>query len=397
MSESEGTTAVAEPNADKGGGKEQASKPAKKKSAKKPTLKVTSGKEVGSTLLLPLSAFVRMDTPRHEPTNLYDLGYVLCGTHPTWQPPEVKEGEKPEERKSLRDMALGGMDEAREFVALIEKYESIDRSKHPDAPQSITELAADILKYDQLLPAVAKKDKNGWLLTDGGRRATAILYLHAKGRVNKADKLEGHKSFEPNINVIESNTKDDFDIALILNLSRKQFTPLQEGRIYHEMLSMKNPETKKDYTLKEVAARVGVKYGTVRHREALWRPFKAAQKDGRGQVVKKRTGLTDDERQRVAMGELGATEAARRSLAEEHGSPREVKRSKRRTPLTLTEIEKLFDETPERNTERRKALAECMGITVAQADKESDARIQQAEQRELKQNAKKNKKKGKAA
>jgi len=131
---------------------------------------------------------------------------------------------------------------------------------------------------------------------------------------------------------------------------------LQEGRKYHQMMKEVNPITGKKYTIKEAAKKIGVPYSTFRFREAIWHPFDA--KTGRG--------LTDEERSLVANGKMSFTYATRKSLGEkQYISP------KKEDPIRLREVQNLFDETPASNVERRIALADCMGLELHEAVRQS--------------------------
>jgi hypothetical protein len=135
------------------------------------------------------------------------------------------------------------------------------------------------------------------------------------------------------------------------------------------MLQQTNPDTGKSWTMKEAAEYLNVGYSTFRNREALWRP----RDPNTGK------GLTDNDRAKVAAGEMLLTAASRKALGEKHYSATGEVSKTRKKPIPLSEIQKRFDETDESNTERRTAFAECMGLTLKQAVKESDARIAAAE------------------
>lgn len=420
----------------------QPAKPAAKKVAKKPAPKKSTGLtlhqatvkaeesgepvDAGRIFVMPISFIHRYDNPRHEPEHLYEAGYTLFGN------PQIKEPDG-EKRVSLVHLALSeDLELVRKYTTLIEQYEGPvmklvkpdggvlftgtlfdceaklkdqkDRSgwkieDHQGAPQSIFELAQDIFLYTQLDPIEVRQ--NGKVVVDGGRRIAAILYLHAKAKVLKADKAEDKELFGDNTPkefpamVQATDLKasgDDFLLACKLNLSRKEFSPLQEGRVYHEMLSKINPKTGKKYTNKEAAEDLNVRPGTFRNREALWRP--ATEKNG------KRTGLTEGERVRVALGEMTITAASRKALGERHYSETGTPSRTRNRGIPLTEMQRKFDETAENNKERRVAIAECMGLTLPQAVKESEKRVQEQDRKSLaahEQTARKVKKKKKPA
>ena len=326
----------------------------------KESVKAAEFAVTANVVAVPLSSIAVYDNPRHEPSNLYEQGYTLVGD------PTVEEADEATgARVSLLHIALSeDMDEVGHYIELIDEFENVDRDKCPLAPQSIVELAADIEKYGQLYPILVRQEKDSVRGIDGGRRIAAMLYLHAKSRVN------GKKEY----GTIDATTRkckpeEVFLLSLAANLSRKEFGPLQEGRVYHEMLGQVNPKTDKKWTMKEAAGFLGVGYSTFRNREALWRP----KDPDTGK------GLTDNERAKVAAGEMLLTAASRKALGEKHYSETGEVSGKRKKPIPLSEIQKRFDETADDNIERRTAFAECMGLTLKQANKESDARIAAAE------------------
>lgn len=341
--------------------------------------------QAASVFWVPFEAIVKDESPRHEPSNLYDEGWVLLGKHPTWEPPEVEEGEEPETRTPLMEMALNkDIEVVREFVDLIETWESVDRKEHPGAPQSIVELAYDLELYGQLMPILVHKvGKEHWSNVDGGRRITALLYNYAWNQVAKADG-EDVKIPKPVVMAMDAKTTKAQDVqrvALIINLSRKQFTPIQEARAYWELTQTENPDTGRHYTMKEAAELLGVEYGTFRNRHALMKPYAPAEKDGRGNVIKPAKGLTDGDREKLSTGELTLTAAIRKALGGQHYSKTGAPKGFRQKALPLKEMQKLFDDTAETNSERRQAIAECMGLGFKQAVKQSEERIRLAEGR----------------
>jgi hypothetical protein len=52
--------------------------------------------------------------------------------------------------------------------------------------------------------------------------------------------------------------------------------------------------------------------------------------------------------------------------------------------LSLNDMQRLFGETAEGNMERRLAIADCVGISLAQTIKESEQRIHEVDQRQEK-------------
>lgn len=396
------------------------------------SLKTGEGTATGAKFVLPIAAIADYKNPRHEPEALYQQGYALFGE--SIDAPVIEEG-KITQYASLIQIGLSAeIDKARQYVALIEQYEgSISRllnpdgkevlvdtekacedclakestkkgwkiEKHPTAPQSIVELATDIARSGQLDPIEVTKSGTHYVGVDGGRRIAAILYLHCKTMVLRHDKDEDApaKVWAPVVEAIELACKKDevYDLSIELNLSRKQFTPLQEAQIYHEMLKRENPETGKSFTMKEAASKLNIHYATFRNREALARPYVPAKKNSEGIIVEPSKGLTDEDRKKLARGEILPTAASRKALGELSFTEAETpKKKKKARALTLKEMQALFDTSPEKQKDRRQAIAECMGLTVVQAEKESELRIMEAERRELNaQDRKKKSNKGK--
>lgn len=337
----------------------------------KPPIKAAEPSKSGEILTVDLADLVQYDNPRHEPANLYEMGFTLIGD------PSVNEAdEETGARVSLLHMALSDDPEQYgHYVSLIEEHETVDRDEHPAAPQSILELAQDIKRFSQLYPILVRNHQGHqgkYIVMDGGRRIAAVLYLHAKSKV------EGAKGAKVWAATVEATTRackpqEAFLISLVANLSRKGFTPVQEGRVYHEMLQTVNPTSGKKWTMKEAAAYVGVGYSTFRNREALWKP----KDPDTGK------GLSDADRAKVEAGEMLLTAASRKALGEKHYSDTGKPSRSRNKGIPLAEMQRLFDETAENNLERLQAIADCMGLTLKEAKKESEKRIAAADEREV--------------
>ena len=415
----ETTTAVATEAASNGKPKAAAKKIAAKKPAADKKPNKADYAEVAKIYQLPIADIAGYDNPRHEPEYLYELGYDLFGKdNGVKEPTET-------ERVSLVHLALSkDLDDVRRYVDLIETHEGMTMKlfnsdgktifvgtevqcrlkiketgekgckieEHDYAPDSIVQLAEDIFLFDQFVP-VEMRGKS--VMVDGGRRVAAILYLHAKSRVCKHDKVGAEifgdkdtvpKEYPAIINATDlKSSANTFLAACKINLSRKNFSPLQEGRVYHEMLARENPDTKKAYTKKEAALAVAVPYNTFRNREALWHD--RAEKDG------KKYGLTSEDRRRLALGEITLTAASRKALGEQHYSETGERQNNRAKAIPLAEMQKLFDATPDKNEVRRQAIADCMGIKLTQAIKESDARIEKQDEISMKKTSSKKGKK----
>lgn len=404
--------------------------------------------------LVPISRIRVNNNPRHEPARLYEYGYSLIG-----EPVELESEDENEAviHYCLRDMALSDdLALVREFVELIESFESqvkrlvgpngtVDFSgtdyeckerlsnkadkkgwkieDHPVGDQSITDLAKNLLEYDDggslnLVPVLANPiGKSGdWNLIDGGRRVTAILYNHAKSRVQIADKVaDAPKS--PYSAVVKAEDRpikadEQTNVAILLNQSRKEMSEWQLGKIYYdfcqnERLVQKStgkidfigsPEEcktrldrKKDkkeweaksWTMKDAAAYLNVPYGTFRNRHALAVPYEKDEKDESGKVIKKGKGLSPSDRKKLLAGEITVTHASKKALRERTSNGDGAPVATRRKPIPLSEMERLFDETPESNNQRRHTLAECMGLDFDQACKESESRIEESDKRDM--------------
>lgn len=352
--------------------------------------------------IIPLALFVATENPRQEPANLYREGLVLV------DPKNPK--------TSIVHMALSDdIEDVKRLVEMVEKHEndvpedeSDEASLKPDAegerrPQSIVSLARS-LRETQLQPVNVRAGKAGYTLVFGQRRLAAKAYLHAKSRLDVHNKVKGAKIVPPTImgSEVDVTKEQAFDMAVAENRDRKDFTPLQWAAIIHEYTKRKNPDSKKPFTLKEVASKLfGNKqgaYALTRSRHALLLPRTEPKYDDEGNMVKPGKGLTDEDRARLDRGEMGLTFAVRKALGENHtkGSKNKdgTKTTGRDRPLPLKDMQALFDETAENNIERRKAIAECMGLTLDKAEKQSEERIQAAEKADMRK-SQKEKKKGK--
>lgn len=412
------------------------SKPMTETQATVAALKSGEPQDVGSIFVMPLLTVAEYDNPRVEPATLHEQGYILFGD------PSVEEASE-NKFVSLIHLALDqDIEHVRHYVDLIEQFEGpickvvhtdpetgkqsvvftgtdhfckekksahkdskhCKVEPHPSAPQSIVELSEDIETYGQLTPVQVQKQGKKYVMIEGGRRSAAILYLHAKSRVMRedGDKNAPSKVYPPTIKATDLKcAKDDlFVMSGMINLSRKQFTPLQEGRFYHEMTQRVNPETGKKYTMKDAAAKVGINLGVFRLRHALWRPRTEAVTNERGEVIKPAKGLTDSERRKVALGEMTVTAASQKALGERMHSKTGEKQKNRRGVLTLKAIQDEFDITGENRKQYRMGLAFAMGYGPDEYEKaceDSDYRIQQEDRKDVTTKNRKNKQKKDAA
>lgn len=358
----------------------------------------------GLVYTIPLSRIVANENPRDEPETLFKLGYKLV--------------DKKDKDHSLIDMCLSSdMDTVRAAVALFEQYEneeefgtapendeSLEKGEYKDGKelvvkkrQSILALARQ-LSIIQLQPVIVRKmgDVGNRVLLLGQRRCAAIAYMHAKSRVQVADGVEGAKVRPATVLATESKAtgEEAWELAVRENMGRLDFTPIQMAVILRSYTERVNPETGQKWTLKSVAEHLGLKYGTARNTHALALPRIEDEVDATGKVIKKGKGLTDDDREAVASGKKGLAWAYKKALGEQHYTPGtekgDPKGMSRRKVLPLKEVEKLFDDTNEQNTERRKALAEVMGLTLENAVTESEKRIDMLEKSSANQQKRKN-------
>jgi hypothetical protein len=366
--------------------------------AKKADAKADHVPDAETIFELPLTAITEDKSPRHEPHNLYQMGYVIVGKHPTWTPPEVEEGQEKETRTPLLEMATSDdFDVVREFVDLIETHEGHpNRKEFPGAPQSITELAEELRNDGQYVPVIVRNTGSGrWRLIDGGRRTTAKLYWFAKARLDRHDKV-ADSEWPQTKAVLQANNKaikkdDEERVAIKVNTARKQFDPLQEAGIYFAKTQEVNPATGKKFTMKEAAADLNVEYGTFRHRWFLMKPRTEDERDKHGIITKRGTGLTDADRRRLKLGLMTLTAATKKALGEMPVGDGE-KKKKKAGVRPLKELQAKFDEQPDTKASEpiREMLAWAMGLTLKQAMAESEARIEKAEQKEIRAAHRKN-------
>jgi hypothetical protein len=178
-------------------------------------------------------------------------------------------------------------------------------------------------------------------------------------------KMDGPLLPKPNSTCFIRMTGFDeyFEKTVRKRLEERGLTPLQEGAVYYAITLESNPRTGKRWKLKEIAEHFGKSYGHVRNHWALAVPYKADEVDETGNVVKKGRGLNAEQRAAFESGESTFTELLGQAL---HAASQ--------GPVSLREMWKMFDDTDEDNVERRKAIAQCMGLTLKQAMEESQNR-----------------------
>jgi len=203
------------------------------------------------------------------------------------------------------------------FVQLIEKYES--------GPKGLVELAnSRAANALQPINVRSYRVKDGdeyrtrYGIIAGERRTLAAIYNFCKhGNAPKIDAV-----------VRDCTVAEAYDMAIAENAQRKDATDLEYGRIFRGYRTQNNPDTNKNYTLKEVAGKLGMDYQYVRGREAL-------------------TYLSEADQNRVEHGKLGVTAAIEKGLKLKQGKKDEPvadKKENRQRVLSLAQVQALFDE-----------------------------------------------------
>ena len=250
----------------------------------------------------------------------------------------------------VQDLALSAdaKDKA-EFCRLVEKYET--------EPQDLLELAASRrVKEIQpiVLRAVKVKGEIKYALVAGERRLLAAAYNHTK-HGDKAD---------VGAVVIKATEDEAYDYAVQETLNRKDATEVEKGHIFRAYKKKVNPDSQKKFTLREIAARLCLDYQYVRAREAL-------------------TYLSEADQRAVEEGRLGLTKAAEKGTRIRQGKsdqdePVDPKKNNRAKTMTFRQWISWYDEHRDESDDYRRALADVSGMTLKQADRESDKRLKEA-------------------
>ena len=157
------------------------------------------------------------------------------------------------------------------------------------------------------------------------------------------------------------------------NLIRDDMTELEKGEVFHAYsqthtllegeIADKTDDSQEPLPLTLVAKHYHVPYHEVRGRVAL------------------ATQLAPDRLQLYKDGKLNLTDAIKEALGEPSHKSKAPKEG-RSNPLTMKQIQALFDATDRLNLARLETLAEVMKLDMGTALAESDARIQAAEEQE---------------
>lgn len=210
--------------------------------------------------------------------------------------------------------------------------------------------------------------------------------------------------------------EESYELSVVENDQRTEMDDLDWGLDFDRLLKMANPITDKPYTIKEVAEKRSKNYHWVRGRAALpylpsdmlkeitnWNKVnidalcQLALKYKAGAKLEKAVdqGECDDEAPMPAMpgtkpvlvsgmpvedGDLkpvsseGEGDPDAVPVKKKSRLPLAVQPKKRRTPLTLAELQNKFDSATD--PVRREVYAECMRLTPEEAEAESSERIE---------------------
>jgi hypothetical protein len=254
------------------------------------------------------------------------------------------------------------------YVALVDKYENGEEGLVSLA-RSRQKAEIDAIKVREFRSQDGKNEDGStkyverYGIIDGERRYMAQVYNYAKhGGVDTVGAV-----------VLRKITKEQaFDLAIEANFNRRNPSAVEYGHIFREYRSRTNPETGKNYTLKEIAERLNMDYQFVRSREAL-------------------TYLTESEQRGVEVGRLNVTSASEKGLRIKQGKdaqPLDERKKNRQRALSLTEVQSLFDDSRKKPKAYLEALADVMQEDYETAVRRSDKRIKEAEDVELRLAAK---------
>jgi len=247
----------------------------------------------------------------------------------------------------------------------------------------------------------------------GERRILALALLEAERRIaiSKGENPNRDKPWTVDAIGWDMTVEQAGDIGWDENDQREPMTDLDYGERFDAMLRQYNPNTQKPYTIQQVADKFGKNYHWVRGRAALpYLPVEHQQQveDGTCNIVEacnlalqyKAKALASEQDQAnevreskgaaAAVPDLGVGEQqvapSQPQPAEGTGTPDKLPgRRERRATLALSDVQALFDATPEANVERRKAFAEVMGLPLEQAAKDSIARKEATEAKKARQ------------
>ena len=254
----------------------------------------------------------------------------------------------------IRELALSEDETKRaEFCHLIETYDGQDVN-------SIVQLAnsrANVEIQPILLRDFRSKDGDGYVtrygIVAGERRCIAAAYNHAKHGLPAQIEAQ-----------VKKLTVDEaYKLAVEENAQRLPMSDLEYGRIFRAYRSEENPQTKKNWSLKEVAASLHLDYQFVRGREALTYLPEA-----------------DQRKLEVSGHQVNITKAIQKGLGLKRGKKTENlvdKKTIRQRTLNMAETQALFDKNRGAcdSSAYLQALADVMQCSLSDAIAASDKRL----------------------
>lgn len=283
-----------------------------------------------TNVLIPLSLVTVSHNPRKPLRTLQEMGFdtmVFCHEFGLSNDPERRE----------------------HFVSSIREYEP-----------AIALMAESIKDNDQIQPIVVRDFRtqvgNGYIthygIACGERRYISCVFNQAL--TNEPTPVLA--------NIRSMTVKEAYWLGCEENLIREPMTEIEKGQIFHQYaeengkkVRKRGVETITPLPMTEVAKHFHVEYSYARGRAAL------------------ATNLSEERIKLYQEGKLNLSDAIKEALGEpshESKPPRE----KRRTPLTMKKLEKLFDETDKNDQVRLSTLAEVMQIDLTIAIEESKIR-----------------------
>ncbi|RDJ35018.1 MAG: hypothetical protein DWQ19_09290 [Crenarchaeota archaeon] len=259
------------------------------------------------------------------------------------------------------------------FVSLVETYEN------DGSPESLVSLA-ESRRHAEIQPillrsfrvkagTVAETGETAYVrhygVVVGERRVLAAAYNHAK----HGDPASIGAQVKDSMRLSEAHS-----LAVAENANRLPMNDLEWGFVIDEYRHQINPQTGKNWKLKEIAAHLGVDYQFARGRHAL-------------------VYLPDRDKNRIACGgRVNITNAIRKALAIKMGKADDSeipnKKANRQRVLTLRECQQLFDDTRNKQMDENekkgflRALATVMNTTYSVATKDSDKRLAEQSKQE---------------
>lgn len=296
---------------------------------------------------LPLDKIVVSHNPRKPLKKLQDMGIEpLSFVHEFALSPDA------EKRAHFCTMIEENQPEIRDMAGTIADLPALDSDMPADA--DAPEFTVDVeSKKMQIQPIIVRDfrsqvDGGGYEirygLAAGERRYIACAYIQAK---------TGKK--QPVMAIVKKLTvQEAYWIGVEENLQREDMDEVEKGSIYNQW-AVENGQADTPAPWTEVA-----------------RHFKRPYHEVRG-----RAALSTLDPARLALyraGRINLTDAINEALGESADRTKPSRKGTRLVPLSIKEIQALFDATPRSNVERLKALAEVMKMTLQEAQAQCDER-----------------------